>query len=438
MATTEVSISAALPATPRRRRRRWYGLLLGCVVLVGALLCCEGWAAWQERLARQALDKDQRDEAQRYVNRALQVRWSRTSTLVLAARIHRLNGAYSQAEQYLLRCDPYNRMKEPVELEWLLLRCQQGEVDELGAHLLVLARQGHPQTPAILETLASVYMRQTRYLEALLCLDRWLEWDADAIRALDWRGWLGHQLDHRDQGILDYQHLLQLQPERKDIRLRLAQLLVESARHAEAAPLLERLVVELPDNPDVLVGLAACRVHQARIQEARTLLEGVLQEHADHFDALFQRGKLELTDDPPHPAEAESWLRKALAIRPHDTEARFSLYRSLQSQPDREREAEAACARWKLEGKKQDRLTSLLRKDLGAHPNNVELAREAGELLLDQGEEQRGLFWLQRALAINPRHVPSHRALLTYYQRTNNAAKAEEERRQLAELGATP
>jgi Flp pilus assembly protein TadD len=436
MATTDASAPAAPPAPPRPRR--WYWLLLGSGLLVGALLGCEGWAAWQEHLAARALANDQRAEAKRHINLALQVRRSRMTTLVLAARISRLSGVYSEAEQYLLRCDPSDNGKELVELEWLLLRCQQGDVDELGAHLLKLAQQGHPQTPAILETLASVYIRQTRYLEALLCLDRWLDRDPDSIRALDWRGWLGHQLDHRDQGILDYQHLLQLQPGRADIRLRLAQLLAESARHAEAAPLLEQLLVELPDNPAVPVALAACRISQDRFKEARALLDGVLTDHPDHFDALYQRGKVELTDDPSHPIEAESWLHKALALKPHDREARWSLYRSLQAQPDREREAEEERIRWEREGEKQNRLTSLLRKDLGAHPSNVELACEAGELFLDQGEEQRGLFWLHRALAINPGHVPSHRALLAYYDRTGNAAKAQEERRQLAELGAPP
>jgi tetratricopeptide (TPR) repeat protein len=436
MASTDVSASAALPAPPRWRCRRWSWLLVGSALLAGGLLACEGWAAWQERLARKAMADDHRDEAKRHIDLALQVRRRRTSTLLLAARISRLSGAYSEAEHYLLRCEQLNGMSEPVELEWLLIRCQQGEVDELASNLLALVQQSHPEAPAILETLASVYIRQTRYLEALLCLDRWLERTPDSVRGLDWRGWLGNQLDHRAQAIRDYERLLELQPGRADIRLRLAQVLIASARHAEAAPHLEQLLVELPDNPDVPVALVPCRVVQGQPEEARALLDAVLKDKPDHFDALFQRGKLELTLG--HPAEAEPWLHKALQVKPHDTEARYSLYRSLQGQPDRQQEAESELARWEQEGKKQNRLTSLLRKDLGAHPNDVELAREAGELFLQLGEEQRGLLWLYRALAINPRHVPSRRALLAYYERTSNAAKADEERRQLAKLGAAP
>jgi tetratricopeptide (TPR) repeat protein len=437
MASTDVSASAAAPALPRRRRRRWYWLLGGSILLIAAgLAACEGWAAWQERLAAQALADDQLDEARHHIELALHVRPRRTSTLLLATRIRRLRGAYPEAEQYLLRCSQLHGMSAPVQMEWLLLRCQQGEVDELAPNLLAQVGHQHPESPAILETVTSVYIRQMRYLEALSCLDRWLELDPDSVRALDWRGWVSIQLDHRERSVLDYERLLELHPGRSDIRLRLAQLLVESERHADAVPHLERLLAELPENAEVLTTLAPCRIVQSRTDEARALLDAVLKDHPDHFEALHQRGKLELTLG--HPAEAEQWLRKAVEVKPHDPEALYSLFRCLQGQPDRQQEADRVRARWEQEGKMQKRLTTLLRKDLSVHPHDAELAREAGELFLHLGEENRGLFWLRRALAINPRHVPSHRALLAYYERTNNTAKAAEQRQQLAELGATP
>ena len=47
--------------------------------------------------------------------------------------------------------------------------------------------------------------------------------------------------DHRGQAISDYQRALELQPIRWAVRLRLAEILVASARHPEAVPHLERL-----------------------------------------------------------------------------------------------------------------------------------------------------------------------------------------------------
>src|SRR5262249_3651167 len=283
------------------------------------------------------------------------------------------------------------------QLEWLLLRCQRGEVDELAPGLLAAVDRHHPESPAILEALASVYLRQVRYPEALRCLDRWLELAPDSVRALHWHRSVSTQLDHRGQALSDYERVLELQPGRAAVRLRLAQILVESSRHPEAVPHLERLQAEQPDNPDMLVALARCRVVEARVDEARALLDAVLAAHPDHFDALFQRGKVEM-ESSNYP-EAEGWLRQALARSPRDPEARYALHLCLRAQPNREREAQEELARWEQERQAQTRLTRLLRTELDRQPNNADLAAEAGELLLQAGEDQRGLYWLHRALA---------------------------------------
>jgi hypothetical protein len=74
----------------------------------------------------------------------------------------------------------------------------------------------------------------------------------------------------------------------------------------------------------------------------------------------------------------------------------------------------------------------LLRTELDRKPNDPELAKEAGELFLQLGEDERGLFWLRRALAFKPQHVPSLQALIAYYERTNNPDMAAEYRQKLS------
>jgi tetratricopeptide (TPR) repeat protein len=434
MASTDVPAPAPVPPASRPIRRRWLWLILaGGVLLAGGFLAREGWGYRKECSARQAVAEDHLDEAWQHIDRALRLRLPWASTNLLAARIARLRGAYSEAEQHLSRCGQSGEMSASLQLEWVLLRFQRGE-DELAPELLAAVDRHHPESPAILEALAGVYMRQVRYPEALRCLDRWLELDADSVRALDWHGWVSNQLDSRGQALSDYERVLERQPSRSVVRLRLAQILVESSRHPEAVPHLERLQAEQPDNADVLVALARCRVVEARMDEARALLDAVLATHPDHFDALFQRGKVEM--ESSNYAEAERWLRKALERSPHDAEARYSLHLSLRAQPNREREAQEELARWEQQRQAQTRLTRLLRMELDSQPNNADLAAEAGALLLQVGEDQRGLYWLHRALALNPRHAASHRALLAYYERTNNPTKAEEHRQKLAALGS--
>jgi tetratricopeptide (TPR) repeat protein len=436
MVSTNVSPPAAPPPASRRSRRRAWLILAVCVLLLaGGFAACEGWAFWQERSARRAADEEQFDEAQRYIDLALLVRERWTSTHLLAARIARLRGAYSEAEGHLSRCEQLVGMTEPLQREWLLLRCEEGQVDELAPGLLAAVDGGDPQSPAILEALAGVYMRQARYWEALRCLDRWVARAPDSVRALDWRGWVNNQLDHRGQAISDYERVLELQPGRSVVRLRLAQNLIESSRYEEAVSHLERLRAEQPANPEVLTALARCRMVQSRTDDARDLLDSVLAGRPDDFDALFQRGKVET--ETGNFAEAEPWLRKALQRSPRDPEARYLLYLCLQEQGNRQEEAEAELTRWQQDRRSRDRLSHLLRTELGGKPNDPDLAEEAGELFLQQGEDRRGLFWLNRALSLDPRHAASRRALLAYYERTDDTARAEEQRQQLAALGVS-
>jgi tetratricopeptide (TPR) repeat protein len=432
------SLPAFVPVATRAPRRRWIYLLLtiGAATTCG-LLALLGWARWQEQLARQALSEEHFEDAQRHVDMALRVRSESATLQLLAGRIARQRGAYSEAEEHLYRCGQFGGMSEALQLEWLLIRCQRGNVDEIAPSLLAAVDGHHSESVAILEALAAVYIRETRYLEALRCLDRWVELVPGSARALDLRGWVNNQLDHRGQAITDYELALQIQPNRAAVRLRLAEVLADSSRHPEAVPHLEKVRASQPTNPEVLVLLARCWWQgQGRMDDARGLLDSVLAEHPNMANAQLQRGQLELACGDY--AQAEHWLREAVAQMPRDPEARYSFYLSLEGQDNKQQEAQHELTHWQQDRKIRDRLTRLLRTELDAHPNNADLAAEAGELLLQLDEDQRALYWLNRALAINPRHVASHKALVEYYQRTNNAAKAEEHHRLLSAAEERP
>jgi tetratricopeptide (TPR) repeat protein len=424
MSATEQPIAVSAPP---RRRRWWVRLGAGAVALVLlAWLGCEGWALWHERAARRAVAEEDFDGALAHVDRALRVHGGRAETHLLAARIERYRGDFASAERHLVRCKEAGGVSEPLQLEWMLLRCERGEVDALAPALLEAVARDDPASVDILEALARVYLTQTRYHEGLAVLDKWLARVPDSPRALDWRGWVHNQFDHRIEAIDDYQRALELRPGRSSVRLRLAQVLIESSRHLEALPHLERLWAEGYPDPDVSVALAACRMVQGRLEDGRQLLEAVLAAHPDHFAALRQLGNLER--EAGRYAESERYLRRALERRPLDPLARYSLHLTLLAQPERRAEAAQERERWDRDRQITLRATVLIRERLLARPNDPDLAAEAGELLLQLGEEYRGLFWLNRALSINPAHVPSHRALAAYYERTD-PARAEQHRR---------
>jgi tetratricopeptide (TPR) repeat protein len=417
---------------PRSRGSRYYRfwlVVLVCLLVGGWLVGREIWSGWQERSAEQAYSNEDYENAHLHINRALQVRSDRISTNFLAARIERARRAYPEAENYLNRCKGFGGVTAAVQMEWLLLRCEKGDVDELASEMLAAVNQNHPESAAILESIALVYMRQIRYPEALVTLDKWIERYPDSPRALEWRGWVSNQLDHRGQAIDDYNKALELQPTRSKARLQLAQILIDSSRHAEALPHFEQLQTVLPKNPEVLTGLAACRIVQLRRDEARELLEEVLADHPNHFAAILLLGNLE-RDDGRY-LEAEHWLRKAIEQHPLDPAARYSLHLTLQAQPDRQEEAERERLLWEKDREAGVRLAQLLRGKLSENPNDPDLAAEAGEILLQQGEDQRALFWLKKAVQIDQRNARSHRALAAYYEKISNIPLADEHRKQL-------
>jgi tetratricopeptide (TPR) repeat protein len=434
MTSTDAPAPAAVPPAPRpaRRRRLWLWLAVPLLV-AGGLMAREGWGYWHLRAAQAAMSDERFDEARRHVELALRVRGGSAHARLLAARIARHRGEYAETEEQLNRCAEIGGMTESVQLEWMLLRCVRGEVDELSPTLSALVERRHPESTAILEVLADVYMRQTRYMAALRCLNRWLELAPDTPRALDWRGWVSNQLDDRSTAVADYERALELCPGRSLVRLRLAELFVESSRPIDAVPHLERLRVELPENNEVMVLLARCRVVEARTDEARDLLDAVLAADPDDGEALMWRGKLEQTLG--NLDEAERWLRKALERSPRNVEARYTLYLCLQAQPDRQKDAREELARWEEQRKVKGRLVRLLRSLVDRSPNDPDLAEETGRLLLEEGEDEKGLYWLYRSLRLDPRHAASHRDLVAYYERTNNSAKAAEHRQKLEALG---
>src|SRR5206468_12129701 len=112
-----------------------------------------------------------------------------------------------------------------VELERAMLRCQRGELREVEHYLRTYADSNHPQTPLILEALASGYVRSSRLAEAAGCWNRLLELQPNHVQALLWRGGILVEKSEFPLALKDYRQVLQIDPENHEARLRLGQAL---------------------------------------------------------------------------------------------------------------------------------------------------------------------------------------------------------------------
>ncbi|HWG45230.1 MAG TPA: tetratricopeptide repeat protein [Gemmataceae bacterium] len=405
----------------RLRRHPYWSLGLALALIVVALIGGVNLWAWQQfRTAGQALDEERLDEAARHIAICLRV-WPRSVNVYRrAARIARWRRDYPQAEEHLHACRRLQPAStEEVQLEWILLRAERGEVDEVAPGLWDCVAHDHPETEQILATLSRTYMRQLRYPSALHCLNAWLERQPDSARALDWRGWVWEQLQHDKAARSDYQRALELAPGRDALRLRLARLQLTRRDAPAALHTLEPLRQSTPDDPDMLLVLARCRALEGETEEAGRLLDAVLVVRPDLPAALLARGDVALQLD--RPAEAESLLRRGLKVSPSDPDLLYALSRSLQRQPGREQEAEKCLDHYHRTKNDLERVTTLLRKTGGKAPVDADVACEIGTLLLRLNQENVGLYWLNKALEIDRLHQRTREVLGAYREKKNDS-----------------
>ena len=382
---------------------------------------------WQA--AREALVADRPDEARSRLAICLAIWPQDAEVRVLAARAARLSGDLTAAEDHLNRCLKLRGgATEAVQLEFLLLRVQTGDLDEVERPLIETVERKHPDSPHILETLAKAYMRRLRYRPAYACLSRWIELRPDAAKPYLLRGWVLERLNHPKPAMQDYLKALESDPDLIPVRLRVAEMLLEDNLASEALPHLEQLHRQAPDLPQVQARLGMCRFLQGQPAEARRLMEAAVIHLPDDPVLLIHLARLDLGEG--RYTEAEQRLRRVLQSDPSDTEAWFNLFSVLRLL-DRPNESAAALKEYERNKVLVDRSNKLLKDVADTPTGGPDDYSELGETLIQIGKDQHGLYWLERALERDPGHQRSHRALAAYYEKKGDATNAASHRRQV-------
>ncbi len=425
----------------KRRQGRWRLRVLGLLLLVllalswlGAYAGRKAWARHYYQLAQQALERLDFDQARADLVLCLQICPDDVETHFLAARTARRGATvapgpedwYNDAERHLSEYERLGGDGQAVRLERALRQAQQGELASVEGYLLSCLGQEHPDTPFILEALVQGYMRSHEILRALRCASLLVQHQPENPQAWFWRGLISDLRFARHLAIADYRRVLELDPERDQARLRLAEDLIQLNQFQEAEAHLQRLRERQPGNAETLLGLAHCWRTQGRLPEARRLLEVLLDQQPQDGRVLLEVGRVELGLGLL--ARAERSLRLAIAKAPHEAQAYYSLYLCLQ-QLGREGEAKGYLQAFERIDADWKRLKVIMQQIVAA-PRDPCLRREAGVLLLRNGQEEQGLGWLTSALRIDPAHSASHQALAQYYAKKGQPARAAQHRRQ--------
>jgi tetratricopeptide (TPR) repeat protein len=409
--------------------------LLG-LLLLALVTGAGGWAyaRRQVRVAREALAADRPQEARDRLAFPLAVlRWD-VDVHVLAARAARLSGDLPAAEGHLKRSlQLADGATEAVQLEFLLLRVQTGELDEVAPALIEVADKGHPEAALILSTLAVAYMNNLRYKPAFACLSRWIELHPDAAKAYQYRGWVLEGMNKHKAALDEYHKALELDPESFPVRLRIAEMLVADHQPQEALPYLEQLYRQAPDDPLVQARLGMCRVLQNRAGEPRRLMEAAAVWLPNDPTLQISLARLDLQEG--RAAEAERRLRAVIQADPADAEALHTLLGAVQAQGKTD-EAVTVLRQHERAKAVLERTHKLLQEVADSRNASAADYAELGELFLGMKQEKRGLYWLYEALERDPELQQAHRVLVAYYEQKHNADKAAAHRRRLRQPDA--
>ena len=401
----------------RRRPRCGLAALALLVVAVAA----GGWYWWGSyhlRAAEHALKRRDFDDARVHLARCLKA-WPRSGHAhLLLAQAARRSGSYDEASNELPAARAQGCAPATCDLEATLLRCQQGDLS-VEPDLWARVERDDPDSDLILEVLAQAYIDTDQLGRARHCLDLFLERRPEDVQALLGRGWVWEQLFYYDKAAADYRRAVQLDPDNDRARLRLAEALLRAAPPREAADQFERLLRRQPENAAARLGLARARLQLGEAQEARRLLDQLLAEHPRDPAAVLERGKLAL--DEGKLSAAETWLRRAVALTPFDPQANYHLYLCL----DRLKQPEAGKYRARFERLDADlkRVAELTRAVMQS-PGDASLRCEAGIIFLRDGEERKGLHWLELALQQDPGLREAHEALASYFESKRQPERA--------------
>jgi tetratricopeptide (TPR) repeat protein len=385
-------------------------LIAGGVGATGAWL----WADYHFKAGQDALEHHRLAVAREHFRLCLLIWPNDGRTHFLAGRAARRAGDLKEAERHLTEARRLLGRALDVGDEMALIGVQVGGVDFTEKHFQTLVNEQHPDSALFLEAFVRGYLRVHRLIDADACFQRWANLQQDNPYLYLLRGEARERIPNLVDAAADYNKVLELDPSFDEAHLRVARVLLGLHDGNEALPHLLHLRSVRPNDIQVLVLLGRCYVELARPEDARPVLAEAMALDPKDTSVLYASAQLAMQEG--NTEQAEAILRQAIAIDPNDRELNF-LFAQCLTQRGKVGEAEQQTTKFKRIDADMQTLHFLTTKKMGESPHDPDVQSQVGVILLRLGEERMGVEWLKRALAINPEHAASRKALDDYQKR---------------------
>jgi predicted Zn-dependent protease len=368
-------------------------------------------AASHFRAAHAAAEANDFPAARRHLTACLAEWPNKGEVNFLMARAARRDGDYATAARFLARASALGWEAGAIEMERVLLAAQTGDFRRLEGRILQWAMLGTDEQSLFLEVLIPNYLLRHDLAKALDLLTGWTEREPHNARALLWLAETCERLQLPERAMNAARAAAAAAPDQPDARTKCGLILIEYNQMAEAQPHLERAVALAPDDRQAKLGLARCLHAAGDSAAAERVLDELLADRPDDPSALGVRGMVALQSD--RPSEAVEFLKRALERSPSELEVLNTLAVAMNALGKSD-EAKKYRDRYETAKKDLAELT-LTTKAVAEDPRNADLRYKAGMILMRNGHTEGGLRWIQSALAENPAHEPSRKALATLH-----------------------
>jgi predicted Zn-dependent protease len=428
--------SSRLRDAIRRHPRIFLAALGGlvCLAVAAVIAVPHLRAEYHFRQASKAFAQRNLDKAASHLQVCLQTWPNGAGTHFLAAQVARRAGRYDDAEEHLRRAEELGYDAEFIKLEALMMQAQRGKMSPAVEQAFRACIRDDVEPELVLEALIQGLLRNWRSEEALDCLDDLLRRRPDDTWALLERGRLYQEKNRYEDALADFSRLLALDPQNQEAQLPLAQMLIRTGNPAEAVRILESLWDRQPDRLAVGIELVRARRHRGQMDRAERLLQELAAKFPTDAPVWVERGRQ--ARQKGQLARAETSFRKAVALAPHDFDANYGLWQTLQAQGNVAEAHQYQAATRQLE---RDIIAlKATGRALKQAPRNVDLCYRMGLLNLRLGHPQAGLGWLHRVLDLRPDHSPAHQALADWYAQHHQPDQAAYHRRLAQQGSPTP
>ncbi|HEV3004549.1 MAG TPA: tetratricopeptide repeat protein, partial [Pirellulales bacterium] len=390
-------------------------LALAAMALAGGPLVRSVLVGFDLRKARIALDAAEPEQALDWLMAAEKRQPDRGEIHYLLAVTHRRLAQYEPAEEHLRRLDAMKWSRKDVQRQRVMIEFQNGDIARTEPVLIKMLQQGGSDEVAeeIYEALAIGYAAEHRPQEAHLCLDHWLEWRPDSLRARMLKALLYSRGMNAKKLQAELREVLRIAPERLNERLALAGSLLETTQSKESLAECEICLRQAPDDPRVLLAIGCARYRLGQGAEAKGELERAVQ--ADLNPDQLARGFTMLGQIASAEGDGESAVRyheKAVKLSPLSPSANYGLGTAL-TMLGRDEEAKGYLKEWESLGKQSNRLAEIT-LELTKEPNDAALRVEAANILLAQGSQVDAANWMISALYCDPTLRVAHELLADF------------------------